>query len=133
MLYPQYTKHDIRAAIGNSIGWDQDTLRDQQRMCEKIPAQKRRYQLSRHQYRACLSAGEDWELYADKAIEYGDEHGGKSAPVNVIRKWIKGDDNEEPKWPHWLEKLIDIAEKIYTSDAPEPLKEAMQSIINLSL
>lgn len=132
LLYPIYTKLVIRNTIANLIGWQTETVRDQQRMSEKIPQSKRTYNLSRHQYRACLAAGDDWELYAEQAVEYSYDHGGKTAPVNVIREWIKGDGNEEPLWKQWIQKLFDIAERIYDSpDVPEDVKEFVEPILRI--
>jgi hypothetical protein len=126
-----YKESEVRAYVSNLISWEPDTIRDQQRMSEKIPATKRTYNLSRHQYRACLNSP-DWEKYARLAVEYGDDHNGRSAPVNVIREWIKGNKDQTPKWKQWLQQLIDLAEKITRDEStPDNIRTILKSVLSL--
>jgi len=124
-----YSKIEVRASVANLIGWDTETIRDQQRMSKLIPEQKRIYNLSRHQYRACLNAGGDWEEYAERAVEYAHEHGGKTAPVNTIRMWVKGENRETPKWRSRLDRLIELAESIYSDpETPDHIRDFVQPV-----
>lgn len=124
-----FSKLEVRSVVANLIGWNTDTIRDQQRMSKLIPPNKRTYNLSRHQYRACLNAGDEWEDYAERAVEYAHDHGGKTAPVVTISNWVKGEEREVPKWKLRLERLVELAESIFADpDTPDHVKEFVQPV-----
>jgi hypothetical protein len=107
-------KSEIRREIAVYARISPETLRDQERMSRKIPPDKRIYELSRHQYRACLGSG-DWEAIAIRAVESADEYNGHPAPVAVIRGWISG--KPAPTWESKWERLVRLAEVL--SEMPD--------------
>lgn len=121
---------EVREEIANLIGRAPETIRDYMWMSRVIPAQERVYNLSRHQYRACLGAGDLWKVYAEQAAIYPDSHGGKRAPVLLIRSWVEAA-KEEPDWKALWDKIVKAAYKINTNDLPEKVDEIIQNILEI--
>lgn len=129
ILKNTYSKSDCASLVAYYAKWKQSTVQDQMWMCEQIPRAKREYELSRHQYRACLAAGEKWEEYAKKAEEYADQNGGHTATCALIRKWIDGYKDAPPVWEKRWNKLLELAEAIAKDDqAREDVREICQNI-----
>jgi hypothetical protein len=122
-----YKASDIRREVSDCTRWRPETLRDIIWMCRRIPPPKRVYELSRHQYRACLAAGDLWEKYAEQAQI---KRNGKPIPVSVIRQWIKDGDDELDDWERWWNRIYKAALHI-TSEAPETVWEICQHIIEV--
>ncbi len=120
-----YELCQIRAVVSDCTRWKPETLRDIIWMCRRIPPSKRIYELSRHQYRACLAAGDLWENYAQRAqIKLN----GKPTPVSVIRQWVTDGDDNIDDWERWWNRMYKNALHI-TSEAPESVWEICQQII----
>ena len=130
ILKNTYSKSDCASLVAFYAKWKPSTVQDQMWMCEQIPRAKREYELSRHQYRACLAAGARWEVYAKKAEEYADENGGHTASCALIRRWIDGHDDAPPVWEKRWKKLIELADAIANDEqASEEAREICQNII----
>ena len=129
-----YPKFEIRGAIARTTNFATETIRDQERMSRMIPANKRTYPLSRHQYRACLAAGKDWEKYAIRAVEEMDQYGGRTPPVTIIRKWVAGTEEEyQEKWIKILEKVQELCELLTAENVPDPVRIMAKEVLNFKL
>lgn len=108
-----YTKGEIRRGLAEISKLNVETLRDRERISLRIPPCKREYYpLLYSQYRACLSAGDQWEQYADWAVTSMDDYNGNPPSVAVIRAKIKGENNSAPEWPRRIERMLDICDAI---------------------
>jgi hypothetical protein len=107
-----FPKHFIRSKISVETGIATETLRSREWVSRSIPPTRRIYELSFHQYRACLAAGDKWEIYAKRAIDEMDNYNGRIAPVAVIRAWISGTKDEVPSWKKKWEALTEKAESL---------------------
>jgi len=108
-------RSDIIRQIADQAGAQESTLADSESMARKFPpAVREKWEvLTFHQLRACAAAKQDWERWAAWAVAYGDEHGGKVAPVRVIRREIKREGGGGyANWERWTDKMLDLAEKI---------------------
>jgi hypothetical protein len=113
ILLPVYTKGEIRRGLAEISKLNVETLRDRERISLRIPPCKREYQpLLYSQYRACLSAGDRWEEYAEWAVTSMDDYNGNPPSVAVIRAKIKGENASAPEWPKRIERILDICDAI---------------------
>lgn len=94
--------------LAYSVGCDTTTLRDRESMSRFYPQVVREdyHMLSYHQLRACKSAGENWQQWADWARD------NLPAPVALLRKKIKANGHEEPAYISRWQRLIILAEAI---------------------
>jgi hypothetical protein len=132
-LYPAYSKGEIRRGVALAARQASDTVRDLERMSRRVPEGKRRqYEaLSRHQLRACLSAGDAWEVYAQWALESADDFGGRPAPVVAIRARVKGSGQELSLWLKRWGRIVELAGDILDErDAPEWMRGYCVQLVN---
>lgn len=114
---------EIIRQMSDGTGADPSTLRDREVMGRFFPKEvRKKYEdkLTFHQLRACKYAGEEWRKWADWAVEYADEHNGKTAPVRIIRKEIKKEGDGADKL--WLARIgrIKSAAYLIMTDALAP-------------
>jgi len=109
-----YGKAPVRMRIAAETGLAPETVRDREGMARFYPEHVRQtYQvLGYHQMRACKAAGNEWEKYAEWAVQSGDEYGGRPAPVAAIRAKIKGEGDDIPAWVKRWDRLVELAETI---------------------
>lgn len=125
------TKAEVRGYVANRARLATETVRDLERMSRKIPAEKRTYNLSRHQYRACLNAGDKWEEYAQRAEESSADYGGAPTPVSVIWEWVRQNKDEEPTWTRTLAKIVRLARTLVDNkDTPPDIQDWAFQVID---
>jgi hypothetical protein len=121
-LEDNYTRLGVRHArawliqhMANRVGCDASTLRDREAMARFYPGPVRaRYDaLSYHQLRACKAAGNQWQEYADWALD------NLPAPVATIRAKIKHNGDLPPAWVSRWERVQVLCEAL-KDDAQAP-------------
>lgn len=126
-----YPKHFIRSRIATESGLATETLRSREWVSRNIPVEKRIYPFTFHQYRACLAAGEQWEKYAQKAIEEMENYNGRIAPVAVIRSWITKSPDEIPPWRRKIDRIKEIAESVLDdTELPAKIKYILGMLLD---
>lgn len=92
--------------MAERVGADASTLRDRASMAKFYsPDVRSEYDtLSYHQLRACKSAGDEWQTYADWAME------NLPAPVSLIRARVKHNGDLPPAWKGRWERVLVLAE-----------------------
>jgi hypothetical protein len=121
---------DVIKQLADRTGHDRSTLRDRHNMCKFYPLETRKQydMLTYSQLRACKSAGDRWQEYADWAM------GNMPAPVAVIRARVKNNGHDEPAWVHRWESLVGIARMIAADEAaPDNIREAASQVIAITL
>jgi len=118
----------IIRSLAVGIGVDESTLRDREVMGRFFPTEVRQPYtdtLTYHQLRACKSANDKWQAYADWAMD------NLPAPVSVIRAKIKGNGHDDPPyWQRKLDKIIHDIEKLM-EDTPEEVKGILHDALVL--
>jgi hypothetical protein len=133
--YKHLTKYaaPILRELASQTGGSAETYRDRERVCRKIPPKARaKYPLSFHQFRACLAAGDNWQFYAEWAMEYADDHNGRPASVDAIRAQVSGNDDEDPTWMKQFMKIQEKAEVVLCNpETPAHVRDALDKLIRI--
>ena len=111
--------------IAGSIGCDPSTLRDRQSMSEFYPYSVRAdySALTWSQLRACKSAANLWQVYADWALA------NLPAPVAMIRSKIKNGGSLPPAWAGRWQRVVELSEMLAgDSEAPPGVRLAARLI-----
>lgn len=120
-------RSQILKELANKTGLDVSTLCDREIMARFYPEDVRDEYgaLTYHQLRACKSAGDNWQHWADWALD------NLPAPVAIIRLMIKHNGDLPPAWEGRLQRLIGLAEAIAgDEDAPEEVVAFAATILD---
>lgn len=129
-------KSIVRKAVAVEYGCSTSTVADREGMVRFYPRSLRDDSdfahifdvLSYHQLRACKTAGPTrWQEYADWAVESADDFGGRPAPVDAIRKKIKGVSRDDPNWIRMTLRIANLSEDIQDEVMPDDT-EQMQNL-----
>ncbi len=128
--FPQLHRAELIRQLADRTGSDRSTLRDRHNVARFYPLEVRKQydMLTWSQLRACKSAGEQWQEYADWAA------GHMPAPVAVIRARIKNNGHDQPAWVHRWESMQGIAKQLAEdSEAPKQVREVAQQVLAVVL
>lgn len=121
----KHPRAELFRVISSAIGCDASTLRDRQSMSEFFPYEVRASYpaLSYSQLRACRSAGNQWQEYADWAVS------NLPAPVAVIRARVKNGGALPPAWAGRWARVQELSELLMgDSEAPPGVRLAARLI-----
>jgi len=124
--FPTVHRAELIKQLADRTGSDRSTLRDRQNMALFFPVKVRKQydMLTWSQLRACKSAGEQWQEYADWAA------GHMPAPVAVIRARIKNNGHDQPAWVHRWESMQGIAKQLVNdSEAPKQVRKVARQVL----
>ena len=112
----KHPRAEMFRVISGSIGCDPSTLRDRQSMSEFYPYQVRASYsaLTWSQLRACRSAGNQWQEYADWAVS------NLPAPVAMIRAKVKNGGALPPAWVGRWSRVIELSELLQSDEQAPP-------------
>ncbi len=124
----RHARAQLLRQLAKETGADISTLKDRENMARFYPSliRERYHPLTYHQLRACKSAGEHWQEYAEWALA------NLPASVASIRHKIKADHNGQPEWFGRWERLRALAELIMADEsAPSKIRGALRMVVNL--
>ena len=110
--------------LANRLGRDESTLRDRLSICLFYPPRVRSEydELTWSQLRACKSAGPDWKIYADWAME------NLPAPTSMIRARIKGNGDQRDNWEELWDRLLELVDKLLKMEIPEWVRTKLRGL-----
>jgi hypothetical protein len=117
--FPSIARSELIRQMADRTGADRSTLRDRHNVARFYPKEIRKQYdaLTWSQLRACKSAGDQWQEYADWAMD------NMPAPVAVIRARIKNNGDDQPAWVHRWDSMKGLARMIAADrEAPEKMR-----------
>ena len=98
---------EVSRVLAYELGSSEHTLRDYAYVASKVCEEHRdKYQLSRHQWKACLGAGDGYLAVAEWAIGYADTNGGRPASVRAIWAHVMGMSEEDYEAENYLVRYV---------------------------